>query len=49
MDNLYKNGAITSDIFSVSFEPTNEDHVENGVLTFGGIDSTQFTGDLTYA
>ncbi|KAI0003733.1 aspartic peptidase A1 [Russula compacta] len=47
-DNLFSQGTIASDLVSVSFEPTNTTLVENGELTFGNIDSTKFTGGITY-
>ncbi|KAI9443644.1 aspartic peptidase A1 [Lactarius indigo] len=48
-DNLFSQGTITSDIVSVSFEPTTTTSVKNGELTFGGTDSTKFTGTLTFS
>jgi cathepsin E len=48
-DNLYKNGTIPYDIFSVSFEPTNQSYFENGEITFGGTDPTKYIKPLTYA
>ncbi len=48
MDNLFSQGAIPADLVSVSFEPTTNTSVKNGELTFGGIDSTQFTGTITF-
>ncbi|KAI9452783.1 aspartic peptidase A1 [Lactarius psammicola] len=47
-DKLFSAGTITSDLVSVSFEPTTTTSVKNGELTFGGTDSTQFTGTLTF-
>ncbi len=47
-DNLFNNGAIASNLVSVSFEPTTAEPVKNGELTFGGVDPTKYTGDLTY-
>ncbi|KAH8984438.1 aspartic peptidase A1 [Lactarius akahatsu] len=47
-DNLFSQGTITSDLVSVSFEPTTTTSVKNGELTFGGTDSTKFTGTLTF-
>ncbi|KAH9979467.1 aspartic peptidase domain-containing protein [Lactifluus volemus] len=38
IDNLFSQGTITSNIFSVSFEPTTTTSVKNGELTFGGTD-----------
>jgi cathepsin E len=48
-DNLFKSGAIPSNLVSVSFEPTTAKFVKNGELTFGGTDPTKFTGSITYA
>ncbi|KAI9452796.1 aspartic peptidase A1 [Lactarius psammicola] len=47
-DNLFSQGTITSDVVSVSFEPTTTASNPNGELTFGGTDSTRFTGTLTF-
>ena len=47
-DNLLKQGLISSAVVGVSFEPTTEDTVTNGELTFGGTDSSKFTGSITY-
>ncbi|KAI9460631.1 aspartic peptidase A1 [Lactarius psammicola] len=47
-DNLFSQGTITSDLVAVSFEPTTTSSVKNGELTFGGTDSTKFTGALTF-
>ncbi|KAH9171286.1 aspartic peptidase A1 [Lactarius sanguifluus] len=47
-DNLFSQGTITSDLVSVYFEPTTTTSVKNGELTFGGTDSTKFTGALTF-
>jgi len=48
-DNLFKDGVVKSNVFSVSFEPTTERFDKNGELTFGGTDHTKFTGYITYA
>ncbi|KAH9178667.1 aspartic peptidase A1 [Lactarius sanguifluus] len=47
-DNLFSQGTITSNLIAVSFEPTTTTSVKNGELTFGGTDSTKFTGTLTF-
>ena len=47
-DNLYSQGTIPSDLVSVSFEPTTSEPNKNGELTFGGTDSTKYTGSITY-
>ncbi len=46
--NLFKHGAIATELVSVSFEPTTVSSIKNGELTFGRTDSTKFTGPLTY-
>ncbi|KAN0128880.1 Aspartic peptidase domain containing protein [Lactarius tabidus] len=46
-DNLFSQGTIPSDLVSVSFEPTTTSSNANGELTFGGTDSTKFTGSIT--
>ncbi|CDO71514.1 hypothetical protein BN946_scf184910.g13 [Trametes cinnabarina] len=48
-DNLFAQGTIPSDLVAVSFEPTNSPEVTNGELTFGGTDSSKFTGSITFA
>jgi len=48
MDVLFSQGTISADLLSVSFEPTTNTSVKNGELTFGGTDSTQFTGTITF-
>ncbi|KAI9450012.1 aspartic peptidase A1 [Lactarius psammicola] len=48
-DNLFLQGTIPADLLSVSFEPTTPGATpaKNGELTFGGTDSTQYTGPMT--
>ncbi|OSD00664.1 acid protease [Trametes coccinea BRFM310] len=48
-DNLFSQGIISSDSVAVSFEPTDSPEVVNGELTFGGTDSSKFTGSITFA
>ncbi|OBZ79197.1 Polyporopepsin [Grifola frondosa] len=48
-DNLFGQGVITSDLVAVSFEPTQSLSSTNGELTFGGTDSTKFTGSISFA
>ncbi|KZP33239.1 acid protease [Athelia psychrophila] len=50
MDNLYSSGAISSEVIGVSFAPENgsSDDSANGELTFGGTDSSKYTGSITY-
>jgi cathepsin E len=47
-DNLFEQGKIGQKLIAVSFEPTTSLLVRNGELTFGGVDATKFTGDITY-
>ncbi|KAI9441953.1 aspartic peptidase A1 [Lactarius psammicola] len=47
-DLLFSEGIIPADLVSLSFEPTTNTSVKNGELTFGGTDSTQFTGTITF-
>ncbi|KAJ3753637.1 family A1 protease [Lentinula raphanica] len=47
-DNLFSQGTISEKVVAISFEPTTSDEVTNGELTFGGTDSSKFTGDITY-
>ncbi|OBZ79192.1 Polyporopepsin [Grifola frondosa] len=48
-DNLSGQGVITSNLVAVSFEPTQSSSDTNGELTFGGIDSSKFTGPINFA
>ncbi|EJD51801.1 family A1 protease [Auricularia subglabra TFB-10046 SS5] len=48
-DNLFKQRSITKNLVSVSFQPTNTEVITNGELTFGGTDSSRFTGTITFA
>ncbi|KIL59258.1 hypothetical protein M378DRAFT_14958 [Amanita muscaria Koide BX008] len=47
-DNAYAEGLITNDEIAISFEPTTSASVQNGELTWGGVDSTKYTGSITY-
>ncbi|KAI0035580.1 acid protease [Vararia minispora EC-137] len=47
-NNLFTLGTIPGNIVSVSFVPANENGTATGELTFGGTDSTKFTGDVVY-
>lgn len=47
-DNAFSQGLIPSKEISISFAPSNSTSpVANGHLTFGGIDTSAFTGELT--
>ncbi|KAJ3776837.1 family A1 protease [Lentinula raphanica] len=48
IDNLFNQGTISEKVVAISFEPTTSEEVTNGELTFGGTDSSKFTGDITY-
>ncbi|KAI0643937.1 acid protease [Trametes meyenii] len=48
-DNLFAQGTISQDLVAVSFEPTTQPEVVNGELTFGGTDSSKFTGAINFA
>ncbi|KAI1788141.1 aspartic peptidase A1 [Ganoderma leucocontextum] len=41
-------GIITEDLVSVSFEPTSSPEIVNGELTFGGTDSSKFSGAINF-
>jgi hypothetical protein len=48
-DNLFDQGTLSANLVSVSFEPTGtESSVKNGELTFGGTDTSKFTGSITF-
>jgi len=47
-DNLFANGVISANQIGVSFEPTTVDEVVNGELTWGGTDSSKFTGSISF-
>lgn len=46
--NLYTQGTISEEVVGVFFTPTTTGDSTNGELTFGGNDSTKYTGTLTY-
>ncbi|KAA1468101.1 acid protease [Dentipellis sp. KUC8613] len=48
-DNLFSKGTITSNLVAVSFEPPTSEADTNGELTFGGTDSSKFTGSITFS
>lgn len=50
MDNLLKQGSISSEVLGVSFRPESggDSDDNNGELTLGGTDSSKYTGSITY-
>jgi Eukaryotic aspartyl protease len=51
IDSLYTQKVISSNVFSLYFEPSNstESLIENGELTLGGYDTSKTKGDPIYA
>jgi cathepsin E len=49
VDNLFSQGTITSNLIGLSFEPVVSRHGTYGEITFGGVDSSKFTGSLSFA
>ncbi|KZT08681.1 aspartic proteinase precursor [Laetiporus sulphureus 93-53] len=47
-DNLYSQGLISEYLMALSFEPATSDSDSNGELTFGGTDSSKYTGSINY-
>ncbi|KAJ3542726.1 hypothetical protein NM688_g5942 [Phlebia brevispora] len=47
-DNLFSQGTIESDSIGISYEPTTSDGTVNGELTFGGVDSTKYNGEINF-
>ncbi|KZV74838.1 aspartic peptidase A1 [Peniophora sp. CONT] len=47
-DNLAAQGSISSEVIGIAFEPASSQSTSSGQLTFGGVDSSKFTGDITY-
>lgn len=47
-DNAYSQGLISEYEVAISFEPTTSTSSQNGELTFGGTDSSKYTGTITY-
>jgi hypothetical protein len=50
MDNLYSQGSIATEVLGVYFAPESgsDDDDANGELTFGGVDSSRYSGAITY-
>ena len=47
-DNLFSQAVISQNLVAISFEPTTQLSVTNGELTFGGTDSTKYTGEINF-
>ncbi|KAF9041825.1 acid protease [Hymenopellis radicata] len=47
-DNLFSQGTITDNKIGIFFAPTNSLESENGVLTWGGVDTSKLTSDISY-
>lgn len=47
-DNAFSQGSLSLNEVGISFEPTTSSSVQNGELTFGGVDSSKFTGSINY-
>ncbi|OBZ76214.1 Polyporopepsin [Grifola frondosa] len=48
VDNAFLQGFINEEVVGISFEPTTSLSITNGELTFGGTDSSKFTGSLNF-
>lgn len=48
-DNLFSQGTISANEIGISFQPTTQLVANNGELTFGGTDSSKFTGSITFS
>ena len=50
MDNLYSQNSISTEVLGISLAPESgsDDDDTNGELTFGGTDSSKYTGSITY-
>ncbi|KAI0661988.1 acid protease [Cubamyces menziesii] len=47
-DNLFAQGSIESDSIGIFYQPTTESGALNGELSFGSVDSSKITGDVTF-
>ncbi len=48
VDNAFAQGLIHAKVVGVSFEPTTQESVTNGELTFGGVDFRKVTCPIKY-
>ncbi|KAL5492367.1 hypothetical protein ACEPAI_3814 [Sanghuangporus weigelae] len=49
VDNLYSQKKINTEVVGISYNPFTSSSQTNGELTFGGVDSSKYTGSITYA
>ncbi|KAF7794844.1 hypothetical protein EIP86_005986 [Pleurotus ostreatoroseus] len=49
VDSLFAQAVTEQDLVAISFEPTSVPGTVNGELTFGGTDSSKFTGSINFA
>ena len=47
-DNLFAQGTIQNDSLGIFYQPTTTEGALNGELTFGGVDNSKITGDVTF-
>ncbi|PAV22065.1 aspartic peptidase A1 [Pyrrhoderma noxium] len=47
-DNLFSQGVISSNLIGISFNPTTSAVSNNGEITWGGTDSSKFTGQINF-
>lgn len=47
-DNAWNDGLLDNYEVGISFEPVTSSSSTNGLLTFGGVDASRFTGTITY-
>ncbi|GJE99837.1 acid protease [Phanerochaete sordida] len=48
LDNAWSQHAISEDVIGIAFAPPDSYSDTNGELTFGGVDSSKFKGDLSF-
>ncbi|GLB35829.1 putative peptidase A1 [Lyophyllum shimeji] len=48
-DNAFSQGTISANEIGISFNPTTSTEIMNGELTWGGTDSSKFTGAISFA
>ena len=46
---MFAQAVTEQDLVAISFEPTSVPGTVNGELTFGGTDSSKFTGSINFA